>query len=143
MKERFERQALAQPEELAPLRTAVWRHAQTLGASAQVANAVRLAVGEALTNIVMHAYVDREPGPMMVQAWLDEDEHLTVQVHDDGLGLVPRFDSPGLGLGLGVMAQMADDFRVANREGRPGTTVSLRFSMARSQAGTACGQAPS
>lgn len=71
---------------------------------------------------------------MTVQAWLDEEEHLTVRVLDDGRGLVPRLDSPGLGLGLGVMAQMADDFRVANREGRPGTIVSLRFSLARSRA---------
>jgi anti-sigma regulatory factor (Ser/Thr protein kinase) len=132
-RERFEGQAPAHPEELAPLRTAVWRYAQALGAPREVADGVRLAVGEALTNVVMHAYVDMEPGPMIVQAWLDGDEHLTIRILDDGRGLVPRTDSPGLGLGFGVMAQVANDFRVANRDGTPGTTVSMRFSLERSE----------
>jgi len=127
---RLERQALARPEELAPLRTAVWRYAQEHGASQELANAIRLGVGEALTNVVMHAYVGMETGTMTVQAWLDDDDHLTVRVLDEGRGLVPRTDSPGLGLGLGVMAQMADDFGVANREGQAGTTVRMRFALA-------------
>lgn len=132
-RERFERQAPAAPGELAPLRTAVWRHAQKMGASTEVADAVRLAVGEALSNVVVHAYVGRPLGPMMVEAWLDEDEHLVIRVLDEGLGLVPRLDSPGLGLGLGIMAELADDFRVATRDGTPGTRVSMRFSLARSR----------
>ena len=132
---RLEKHALARAEELAPLRTAVWRHAQGLGATPEVGDAVRLAVGEALTNVVMHAYLDVEPGVMRVEAWLDNDKHLMIRVLDDGRGLVPRLESPGLGLGLGVIAQMADDFRIANREGRPGTVVSLRFSLARTKPG--------
>jgi len=43
--------------------------------------------------------------------------------------MVPRPDSPGLGLGLSIMAQMADEVRVANGHDRPGTTVSMRFSL--------------
>lgn len=77
----------------------------------------------------MHAYVGREPGTVTVDAWLDSDDHFTVRVLDEGHGLIPRTDSPGLGLGMGVMAQLADDFRVANREGMPGTTVLLRFKL--------------
>jgi serine/threonine-protein kinase RsbW/stage II sporulation protein AB (anti-sigma F factor) len=129
--ERLDRQAVARPEEIAPLRTAVWRLALRLGASDSVGNAVRVAVSEALTNVVMHAYAGGEPGQMTVQAWLDGADHFTVRVLDEGHGLIPRADSPGLGLGLGLMAQMADDFRVANREGAPGTTVSLSFLLAR------------
>lgn len=139
--ERFECQALAQPDEIAVLRTAVWRYAESLGASREVGDAVRLAVGEALTNIVMHAYLGREPGEMAVRAWLSEDDHLVIQVLDEGHGLVPRTDSPGLGLGLGVMAQIADDFRIANREGEPGTVVSLRFSLTESRSECMCGGA--
>jgi serine/threonine-protein kinase RsbW len=131
--ERFERRALARPEAIAVLRTALVGHARSLGAGAEVCDAVRLAVSEALTNVVMHAYLGAEPGDMVVQAWLDRDHHLTVRVLDEGHGLLPRADSPGLGLGLGLMAQMADDFRIGNREGTPGTTVSLRFSLDRSQ----------
>lgn len=138
--ERFSRQALARPEELAPLRTAIWRHALALGASAEVGDAIRLAVGEALTNVVMHAYLGTEPGTMSVQAWIDDHDYFTVRVFDEGRGLVPRADSPGLGLGIGLMAQMSDDFRIANRDGRPGTTVSLRFALARERTKCACGE---
>jgi len=107
----------------------VWRHARAVGADPEVANAIRLAVGEALSNVVMHAYLGRDPGPMVVHAWLDDEERFNVRVLDDGHGLVPRVDSPGLGLGLGLMAQMADEFGIANRQGQPGTIVSLRFSL--------------
>jgi serine/threonine-protein kinase RsbW len=131
--ERFQTRALAQPEAIAVLRSALVRYAGSLGADAQVREAVQLAVSEALTNVVMHAYLGSEPGDMIVQAWIDDDRRLTVRVLDEGHGLVPRPDSPGLGLGLGLMAQMSDDFRIANREGTPGTTVSLRFLLDRSQ----------
>ena len=127
--ERFERRALARAEAIAVLRTALVRHARSLGADAEVCQAVQLAVSEALTNVVMHAYPGIELGEMTVQAWTDRDHHLTVRVLDEGQGLVPSTDSPGLGLGLGLMAQMADDFRIGNREGTPGTTVSLRFTL--------------
>lgn len=126
---RLSTQAPARPEEIGPLRTTVWRFALGLGASDSVGNAVRVAVSEAITNAVMHAYVGREPGTVTVDAWLDSDDHFTVRVLDEGHGLIPRTDSPGLGLGMGVMAQLADDFRVANREGMPGTTVLLRFKL--------------
>lgn len=138
---RLEKQALARPEEVAPLRTAVWRHALALGASAELGDAIRLAAGEALTNVVMHAYVGIEPGKMTIQAWLDEHENFTVRVLDEGHGPIPRTDSPGLGLGMGLMAQMADDFRIATRDGIPGTTVSLRFSLAQERSKSRCGGA--
>jgi stage II sporulation protein AB (anti-sigma F factor) len=139
--QRLERKAPARPEELAGLRTAVWRYAVDLGASPEVGQAIRLAVGEALTNVVMHAYVGREPGLMTIQAWQDEDEDLHVEVLDEGHGLIPRTDSPGLGLGMGLMAQMADDLRISNREGHPGTTVYLRFSLAPTGELCGCGSA--
>lgn len=101
--------------------------ARELGASDGVANAIRVAVSEAITNVVLHAYVGGAPGRVTVDAWLDNAKHLTVRVLDEGHGLIPRADSPGLGLGMGLMAQMADDFRVTNREGSRGTTVLLRF----------------
>jgi stage II sporulation protein AB (anti-sigma F factor) len=137
LNQRLERQAPARAEELAGLRTAVWRYATDLGASTEVGQAVRLAVGEALTNVVMHAYVGRDPGAMTVRAWRGDDDHLNVEVLDEGHGLIPRADSPGLGLGMGLMAQMADDLRITNREGRPGTVVFLRFALEPS--GSLCG----
>ncbi len=82
--ERFNRQALAQPNEVAPLRTAVWRLALKSGASETVGNAIRLAVSEALTNVVMHAYVGGQARKMVVEAWSDGAQHFNVRVLDEG-----------------------------------------------------------
>ena len=136
---RFEKQALARPEALAPLRTAVWRHALAQGASPELGNAIRVAVGEALANVLIHAYAGSEPGRVIVESWVDEHRQLFVRVLDEGHGLIARLDSPGLGLGMGLMARMADDCSVANRQGSPGTSVSLRFSLA--SAPVICGRA--
>ena len=60
---------------------------------------VALAVTEAVTNAVMHAYRDREPGTVRIFASVG-DGALVVIVSDDGPGMTPRTDSPGIGLGL-------------------------------------------
>ena len=135
--ERFERRALAQAEAIAALRSALVGHARNLGVCAEVCEDVQLAVSEALTNVVMHAYLGIEPGEMIVQAWIDDEKYFIVRVLDEGRGLIPRAESPGLQLGLGLMAQLADDLRISNRDGTPGTAVSLRFSLARSQSKSA------
>lgn len=127
--DRFESRAVAGPDAITNLRHEVVRYAQSLGATAEVLEGLQLAVSEALTNVVVHAYVGREPGSMIVEAWPDEDDHLVVRVCDEGHGLIPRADSPGLGLGIGLMASMADEFQIASREGTPGTIVSLRFAL--------------
>jgi serine/threonine-protein kinase RsbW len=127
--DRFESRARAQPDAVTRLRHEVVRYAQSLGVAERVLDGLRLALSEALTNVVMHAYAGREPGLMSVQAWRDEDEHLVVQVCDEGHGLVPRLDSRGLGLGIGLMGTLADEFGIANRERTPGTVVTLRFAL--------------
>jgi serine/threonine-protein kinase RsbW len=129
----FEKQARAHPDQITILRTAVARYAEGLGADSEACGAVRLAVSEALTNVVKHAYLGNDPGYMTVRAWRDEDGTLVVSVLDDGQGLAARVDRRGLGLGLGLMAQMADDFRIATRDGASGTAVTLRFALARSR----------
>jgi len=119
---------LARPDEVGRLRREIAGYVEELGAPEPVVAGVRLAVSEALTNVVMHAYLGRDPGIMIAEAWCEAD-HLSVRVCDEGRGLVPRVDSPGLGVGISLMASMADDFSVANRDGTPGTIVSLRFSL--------------
>jgi serine/threonine-protein kinase RsbW/stage II sporulation protein AB (anti-sigma F factor) len=115
------------------LRQEVVAYTEPLGANDDIREAVQLAVSEALTNVVVHAYVERDPGDMIVEARHDDDDHLSVIVCDDGVGLLPVSParSRGLGLGIGLMAQMADDFSIANREDQPGTVVSMRFSLVR------------
>jgi anti-sigma regulatory factor (Ser/Thr protein kinase) len=126
--ERFKIRALAVADELPRVRQRVAEYAQTIGASEDVVERARLAASEALTNIIVHAYLGRDPGSMVVEAWCEAD-HLVIRVSDDGHGLIPRSDSPGLGVGIPIMARVTDDFRVANREAMPGTVVSLRFSL--------------
>ena len=120
---------LARPDEVRRLRREVAGYVEELGATEPVVEGVRLAVSEALSNAVLHAYVGRDPGIMSAEVWSDGDD-LLVRVCDEGQGLVPRIDSPGLGVGISLMASMADDFSVANRDDTPGTIVSLRFSLA-------------
>jgi anti-sigma regulatory factor (Ser/Thr protein kinase) len=92
---------------------------------------VDLAVTEAATNVVVHAYRDRPsgaaPGVLRVAARV-EDLALHVNVADDGVGPSPRLDSPGLGLGLGIIARLADVLQI--EQANPGTRVTMRFRLA-------------
>jgi serine/threonine-protein kinase RsbW len=91
---------------------------------------IALAITEATTNVVLHAYRDREvPGLVSIKA-VDFDDHVCLYVLDEGSGLAPRVDSPGLGLGLGLIAQVADSADVRTPESG-GTEVVMRFNVTR------------
>ena len=88
-------------------------------------DAIGVVVSEAVTNAVIHAYRDREhPGAVHVSARLD-DEGVEISVGDDGIGLRPRPDSPGVGLGMPLIADLADQVEITT-EGS-GTRVAARF----------------
>ena len=57
-----------------------------------------------------------------------------VLIADDGCGLEPVARRPGLGLGLGLIAQLSDHLAIAPRSGG-GTEVRMRFTLV----GTGCG----
>ena len=86
---------------------------------------IGLAVSEAVTNAVVHAYTDRDPGQVRVQIEFTPDE-LELVVEDDGDGMCPRPDSPGLGLGLPVIATVAERFDTRSRPGK-GTRMCIWF----------------
>jgi anti-sigma regulatory factor (Ser/Thr protein kinase) len=87
-----------------------------------------LAVSEAVTNVVLHAYRGRAtPGAMDLTLEAHEDG-IHVAVRDFGLGLVPRDDSPGLGLGLGVIGRMADRVEISAPRGG-GTELRMIFAL--------------
>jgi anti-sigma regulatory factor (Ser/Thr protein kinase) len=109
-----------------PAREALAEFALRCGANDERVGAVRLAASEALTNAVVHAY-EHEPGAVYVTAWLAGEE-IWVLVGDDGPGLHPRSNRPGLGLGLGLIAQLSDGFSVVNRSAG-GTEVRMRFAL--------------
>ncbi len=118
----------AVPESVPLLRRAVVAYSQAIGASEAVLASVKLAVTEATTNAVMHAYVGREAGDIEVEAWV-EGEALVLNVRDYGWGMKPRVDSPGLGLGLPLIAQMADEVDVVDFIDEPGTKLTMWFSL--------------
>jgi anti-sigma regulatory factor (Ser/Thr protein kinase) len=81
---------------------------------------VILAVGEACANAVMHANVGmEEPGTLELRARAI-GRTLEIVVADRGHGMAPRPDSPGLGLGLPMIATLARSLEL--REGRGGAT---------------------
>jgi serine/threonine-protein kinase RsbW len=88
---------------------------------------IRLAVTEACTNVVVHAYPDGREGPMEVTATLSGDR-LTVVVRDEGHGVEPRPDSPGLGLGLPLIASLAESVRLG-RDDEERTEVCMTFAL--------------
>lgn len=107
-------------------RSALVEFAISAGATEEQIEAVRLASSEALTNVVVHAYRGKE-GQIHVAAAMTGGE-LWVLVGDDGCGLRPRTDSPGLGVGLALIAQATDDFSVVKRADG-GTELRMRFTL--------------
>ena len=111
------------------LRRAVADFALRNGASDRALESVNLAVSEALTNVVVHAYRDAvAPGPVVLVVAMHE-RTLVVTVADEGCGLTPRADSPGLGLGMGLMAQLTETFDVSPRVARPGVVLRMGFAL--------------
>jgi anti-sigma regulatory factor (Ser/Thr protein kinase) len=125
----FRRALPAIPSSVTALRHAVADFVVEMGLGDSVLTGVRLAVSEAVTNVVVHAYVDAViPGEVRVEARVC-DEELVVTVADDGCGMVPRLDSPGLGVGLPFIAQAADTLDIDHNAGG-GTQLRMTFRLA-------------
>jgi anti-sigma regulatory factor (Ser/Thr protein kinase) len=115
----------ARAEEIGQIRHDVKAHARDQGA--RNPDAIALAVTEAVTNAVLHAYVDAaEPGEVEVIVQRVGDDCVEIVVCDEGRGMRPRTDSPGLGLGLPLVATLAEHFEVQARDGG-GTRVRMAF----------------
>ena len=116
----------AEIESVPELRAEVERFARGEGLDDAAVHAVKLAVAEVASNAVVHGYVGRPlPGKLTIQGHRAGDL-LHVTVSDDGTGLRPRSDSPGLGLGLAMIAQLADGLDI-DTPPAGGTVVRLRF----------------
>ena len=108
------------------MRRAVVDVAIRSGADEEVQNDIALAVGEACANVVVHAYPPDDVGALIVEAQARDGE-LVVQVSDMGQGMVPRPDSPGLGLGLPLIANITDRLEIRRGPDGVGTTEELGF----------------
>jgi serine/threonine-protein kinase RsbW len=109
-------------------RDALTAFAVSAGATGEQLDAIKLAVSEAATNVVVHAYEGRRPGEIRLDAELRTGE-LWIQVADDGNGMRPRIDTPGLGVGLALMSQVADAFAITKRASGV-AEVHMRFDLA-------------
>lgn len=98
------------------------------GAQPETVEAIKLAVSEAVTNAVMHAYRD-DPGPVQLTA-ARTGEELWVLVADEGEGHQTAPVTPGLGWGLALIADACDQFMITERSGG-GTELRMRFPLGR------------
>ena len=117
----------AEPTAPAVARRVAADFARHQGAPPDVAHAVELAVSEAVSNAVVHAYAGTADGAIRLAMERGRGT-LDVLVADDGKGMAPRTDSPGLGLGLPLIGRLADRFDVRSRPGR-GTEIRMRFAL--------------
>ena len=107
-------------------REALSTFAQSAGACGDQLDSIRLAVSEAATNVVVHAY-EGDPGRLQLDAKVSPGE-LAVLIADDGLGMRPQVQSPGLGFGLSLISQVCDEFEIARRSSG-GLEVRMRFAL--------------
>jgi PAS domain S-box-containing protein len=114
----------AEAGELRKLRTAMrdWLDEQHVGAVDQ--NALLLAVGEACSNAIEHAYRGRSAGKVIVEIDEAPDRTFAVTVRDFGRLRSPSERSPDRGRGTELMRDLTIDF---SRDSTPtGTTVRFR-----------------
>jgi anti-sigma regulatory factor (Ser/Thr protein kinase) len=91
---------------------------------------LKLAVSEAVTNSIVHAFRSTSTGTFTVAIDVRPHESVTICVADDGQGLAPRNDSPGAGLGLGLINALATSVEVRTPPRGRGTEVCMMFTLA-------------
>ena len=122
----------ARPEGVAVVRQALAGVADALDVDAAVVADMKMALSEACTNVVVHAYADGD-GVLEVELSAD-DSGLEIRVRDHGRGIQPQVNPsrevPALGLGLPLIAALSDSFELQGQAGE-GTEVRMRFSYVR------------
>ncbi|HWK29470.1 MAG TPA: ATP-binding protein [Solirubrobacter sp.] len=122
----------AKPEGVGVVRQALAGMADALDFDAAALADMKMAVTEACTNVVVHAY---DTGEGMLEVELAADEAgLTIVVRDHGSGIQPRparatAEPPALGLGLPLIAALSDAFELRGSAGQ-GTEVRMTFAYA-------------
>jgi serine/threonine-protein kinase RsbW len=119
--------APAVPDSVSWARRLVAEFAAAAGMHGERLEDVRLAISEAVTNAVAYAY-DGTPGEVHVIGAVVSGE-LWLVVADDGDGMRTRpSETRGLGLGLGLIAQLSDALTIVSRSSG-GVEVRMRFDL--------------
>jgi len=129
---RFDRMVPAAPDVVGSLRRELRRWARRQGASPATQASVALAFSEAGTSISAAAShpAGREPRPLMVQAWVEDDELGLRLSHPSQRVSRPQADI-GHGFGLAIIARVCERFEVRRRDERPGTAWLMIFRLER------------
>jgi anti-sigma regulatory factor (Ser/Thr protein kinase) len=121
----------ARPEGVGVVRQALAGMADALAFDPGVLGDMKMAVTEACTNVVVHAYAgqDGDGAGLLEIDLLADDVGMTVVVRDNGSGIKSggaRADTPALGLGLPLIAALSDAFEVKG-SATGGTEVRMSF----------------
>ena len=115
----------ARPGNVSVVRHVLGAFADALGLSPDLIEDLRLAVTEACTNVVRHAYAHRDPGAMEITIRPDGG-FVRIVVADHGHGIGTSSDTSGPGLGLPLIAAIADTVDLQSTPGR-GSRVAMSF----------------
>jgi serine/threonine-protein kinase RsbW len=118
----------ARPDSIAPLRRAAVRFARDHGANADQRDDVALAVSEALTSSVLHAYVGHAAAGTIELRASRSRCALVIVVCDHGNGLRTRLDSRELGVGLALIERVTDCLEI--EQTAPGLLIRMTFALA-------------
>ena len=120
----------ARPENIAVVRHVLGALAEALRLPRTVTEDLRLAVTEACTNVVRHAYADHSGDIDVIVR--PSGGALEVIVADRGRGLDASLDTEGPGLGLPLIAALADSLEI-ERSPRIGSRLKMLFPRTRTQ----------
>lgn len=102
MQKKYQLKLPSQPENLALIRDLVSKVAAKVGFSADEASKIELAVDEACTNVIKHAYGNNSDQTIDVQIKIEKDK-LVITVSDKGKGFDPsKIKLPDLGESIKV-----------------------------------------
>jgi serine/threonine-protein kinase RsbW len=124
-------QLSATADSVGAARRAVAAYCARVGAARPLTDRVMLSVSEAVTNALVHAYRHvAEPAAERIELEARrQDTALIVIVRDFGCGMAPRLDSPGLGLGLPLIAASASSVQIDTPPEGGRTEVSMEFAL--------------
>jgi len=122
----------AHARNIAVVRRALEAIADELGLPRRLVEDMRLAVTEACTNVVRHAYCDgeAEAASALRVALLPQEDGMRVIVEDRGRGLSPSPDLGGPGLGLPLIAALTSELEVTHGPDDRGSRVAMSFAPA-------------
>jgi serine/threonine-protein kinase RsbW len=122
----------ARARNIAVVRRALEAIAEELALPCRLVEDMRLAVTEACTNVVRHAYNEPEAaGDDALRVELCPRERgMLVVVEDRGRGVGPSPDAGGPGLGLSLIAALTEDLDISHGPGARGSRVAMSFAPA-------------